>query len=289
LGFTLIELLVAMLVAMILIGALYVALDIQLSHSQAGRDVVQVKTLANAILSKLDSDISNSMGAYDQRGVPDPSKLQTDNTQPAAATGTTGTTGAAATTTTDPNAETVPLTTFAAQGTGKGTFNVGVLGSSTMLTLTVSHLKRDANMIDGITVPPGISDLHRVTYWYGGDSVGLCRQEIDVVTSVENTDVPPDVGNPMDYQFASEVASIEFQYFDGLLWQSEWDGTLLGGSDGMTPVGPPAAIKITLSLKQTNLSASATDNSEPPPMVVTHVVAIPGGNNFPGTQEQLNQ
>ena len=78
----------------------------------------------------------------------------------------------------------------------------------------------------------------------------------------------PDAGDANSKLLAAEVKSVQFQYFDGSEWEDSWDGTQ-AGSDGVTPIGPPLAIAVTLGI------------AGPDGEVKTyrHVVAIPTANN----------
>jgi hypothetical protein len=81
--------------------------------------------------------------------------------------------------------------------------------------------------------------------------------------------VSPD--DPTVYVVAEEVRSLAFQYFDGTNWQDTWDSTATG-SDGMTPMGPPLAIAITVGLSP----PGSTDASKV--QTYRHVVALMTAN-----------
>jgi hypothetical protein len=122
--------------------------------------------------------------------------------------------------------------------------------------------------------------LRRISYWLsGGDGspLGLARQEVKIETSDDAlSTVPPDIPDEPSYVIAEEVRSLNFQYFDGTNWQDSWDGTALGGSDGMTPLGPPMAIAITIGLVPP--STEKRGGKEPELKYYRHVVALPSAN-----------
>jgi len=115
------------------------------------------------------------------------------------------------------------------------------------------------------------TDLRRITYWLA-DGGGLCRQETALVTSDDlyqnNTtwgmNEPPTVAtsssnmsggfSEKDCIIAKEVTDLQFEYYDinstsddgG--WNTLWNGTN-PGPDGITPAGPPTAIRVTFSIK----------------------------------------
>ena len=87
-----------------------------------------------------------------------------------------------------------------------------------------------------------------MTYWISPGS-GLCRQERPWVTADgirDNTD--PDYSTEATDVLASEITDATFEYFDGSTWQSSWnpDGSTMS-DDGVTPIGPPRAVRVTLS------------------------------------------
>src|SRR5207237_6697995 len=61
-AFTLLEILVATAVSVLLMGALYMAINVQLRHAQIGREVVEESLLARALLTRIDTDIRLSLG-----------------------------------------------------------------------------------------------------------------------------------------------------------------------------------------------------------------------------------
>ena len=129
-------------------------------------------------------------------------------------------------------------------------------------------------------MPPVVSDLCRVSYWLvGGDgtSGGLARQEIPLATSDDALqNLPPGIDNENSYVLADEVRSLNFQYFDGTDWQDSWDSTALG-ADGVTPVGSPRAIAVTIGIAQSHGSGSSqTDDANL--KTYRHVLVIPSAN-----------
>ena len=111
----------------------------------------------------------------------------------------------------------------------------------------------------------------------GGNAVdgGLARQEIARVTADDDgSRLPPDIDNAEAFVLAPEVASMQFQFFDGAAWVDTWDGTM-PGDDGATPIGPPRAVKVILGIR----SASNRDVIKN----YQHVVAIQSANAQPMT------
>ena len=119
------------------------------------------------------------------------------------------------------------------------------------------------------------SDQRQIIYWLGSNG-GLYRRERPWVTAdgvrnaTENDETATD-----STLLAEEVTDILFEYSDGTPdnWASSWDGTQ-PGADGVTPIGPPRAIRMTLTLQ------IPVSRGEPVTRQVSHVIAVRSG---PGT------
>jgi hypothetical protein len=155
-----------------------------------------------------------------------------------------------------------------------------VQGDSSTLNLYLARVPREAIPTDPDVAPQTVSDLRRVSWWMTDD--GLARQEVNVETSQDALDnLPPGLPDEEDYVVASEVKSLQFQYFDGTSWQDSWDCTTVG-EDGVTPIGPPQAIRVTMEI---TTSGSGTGNGSRKKRY-RHVVACVTAN---GTTQQTQQ
>ncbi len=249
-GFTLLEVMLASSIAVLLLAALYVAVDIQVRHAQAGREVVEQAALSRTLLKRMSTDINSAVA------LADPARFRIASQASSTGGGMTGggTTGAAAT-----PAATATTTPTAAVAANPNTFALplGVQGDTGQLNLYVSKVPREVYSASSMaaasnnTQPSPVSDLRRITYWLvgsGSEAKGLARQEVKIATSDDLTNlIPPNIDNEDSYLIAEEVRSLTFSYWDGTQWQDTWDsGTL--GADGLTPIGPPVAIAITLGI-----------------------------------------
>ena len=280
-GYTLLEILIATAIGVVLLGALYVALDVQLGLTRSGREAVNTSSVARGLLERISTDVSLSLG-------PIPVQTSSSNTSAggtqsgAGASGSTGattsatnTTGGASSSGANPSASSSPATTSSTPP-----FNMGVQGDDTHLTLYLSRWPRevvlppnDANYNNQNGNLPIESDLRRITWWFA-DGSGLARQEIRIATSDDALNSPaPDLNDGYSTLVAPEVTSITFQYFDGSQWQTSWDGTQ-AGPDGVTPIGPPIAISVDMTL--------VLPSSEPDGVKQTktyhHVIALDTAN-----------
>jgi hypothetical protein len=72
---------------------------------------------------------------------------------------------------------------------------------------------------------------------------------VPIATSLDaTTNLPPGLPDESSYILAPEVKDVQFEYFDGTNWNDSWDCTTLG-ADGITPIGPPTAIRIHLKIE----------------------------------------
>jgi hypothetical protein len=274
--------------AMLLMTALYVALSTQARQAQAGRELLEEATLARAILTRISADISGQLGPVDPRVLPDYAPVPTlPSEPPSEEESMTEEAGSSGTTTQPPatppaGGAAKPEMPPAADGGSIG-FNFGVRGEPTRLVLSVTRAARGPALrttaAGGATADAegAASDLRRITYWMvngGGEVQGLARQELVRVTGQEADTLPPGGADPVQHILAPEVTSLSFEYFDGASWQASWDGNA-PGPDGDTPVGPPAAIAVTITLRR-GLATPAGD--EPRIATYRHVVALPAAN-----------
>lgn len=240
-GFTLLEVLLASALAVVLMAALYVSLDVQLRLASNGRDLVEQATLERAVTQRFEHDLKAVLG---------PVAPIVSSTSSSTMSGTSGTSGTSASD---------PVITDATSTTDTIPFQAGVMGDSTVVTIFVSRATKTDS---------GQADIRRISYWLSDK--GLARQEIPYVTSeqVANSQEPvAEEGKDLtEYAIADEVTQIQFEYWDtaGGAWTDTWDGSTLG-PDGKTPQGPPAAIRIHFWVKV----PGQTDPKE-----IRHTIAI---------------
>jgi type II secretory pathway pseudopilin PulG len=300
-GFTLLEVILSLTIGIVLLIGLYAALSLHLNSADVGRNQVDQATVTRAVLKKFTADVTSHLPILAN---PTDSKAAA-NSAANGSTGSTGGTGSGTGTTGTGSSSTDTTgtgTTGSSGTTGSTTtttssgpypYNLGVQGGSDWCSIYVgkvplSNYQIDANgnLLNPSTQPTD-SDLRRIDYWfvYGdSSSSGLARQEIVMVTNQDNiNNQPPAVSDEQNYIFAREVISVSFEYFDGQNWQTSWDGTVTG-SDGVTPLGPPLAIAITISVRRSDVDT--TDTSDPSVLTTRHVVHIPTAVINPSTAPQ---
>jgi prepilin-type N-terminal cleavage/methylation domain-containing protein len=282
-AFTLLEVLLASAIGVLLMAALYVAMDVQLRHAHAGREVVEHSTLARQLFARVVNDIIPSMApaipsTSSSSGSSGSSGASTTGTTSTASTSSTSTSGSSSTTSSTSSTSTSNTTTTSS---GPPSYNFNVQGDSGRLTLNISRLPRelDTALNPGVdpTIPAQVTDMRRITYWLvgaGSDTPqGLARQEINLIASDDQMSaLPPDIPDEANFVLAPEVKSVTFSYWDGTSWYDTWDGTQ-PGSDGTTPMGPPMLIAIVLGI--------APADGQGDLKTYRHSIALPTANGLP--------
>ncbi len=102
-----------------------------------------------------------------------------------------------------------------------------------------------------------------------------------MVTSDDAAVQPGNIADEASYVIAPEVRNLTLSYYDGSSWQDSWDGTATG-SDGVTPIGPPMAVAITVDI---------ASGSGPDAKVKTyrHVVSLMTANGATAQQSTTGQ
>ncbi len=281
-AYTLLEVILALGIGAVLFAGLYAALGIVQRGASTGRSLLDQTSIARGVIDRLNGDIAAQLAPSDPRVAASSSPT---TTTPSSTTPTTGTTA---------NASGTPSTgSTSGAGTGTVKFNLGVQGDSTWVAVYVSRVPSEiqigANATNGGNGANGganngmnsnqgtplVADLRRVAYWLASNG-GLARQELTNVASTDAlADLPPSVSDEKTYVIAPQVQSVTFEYFDGTTWQTSWDGTAAGAA-GTTPLGPPAAIRVTLTVGRT---VNGTGPADLDVRTYQHVVPIPTANN----------
>jgi prepilin-type N-terminal cleavage/methylation domain-containing protein len=262
-GFTLLEILLASLIAALLLAALYFAMNMTLQQAQTARDAVESDDLTRGVFAKMTGDLNGTLAPLPPKsggnaaasgGTVTGGTAGTDpNAAAAPADPAAGATGAAPAP--DPNAATAEPATPGATDNSTAVaadlaFQGGLIGDNTKFTLFVGRTPE----VFGRYGNPGEqvrADLRQVIYWFeegrGLYRRGLYRRERPWVTAegVRNG-VETDPDEPDSVLLAEEVTAVTFEYAEGTGFVGTWDGTT-PGPDGVTPMGPPRAVKITLT------------------------------------------
>jgi hypothetical protein len=292
-GFTLLELMLALGLTTVILLAISMAVDIHLRSFDARQKQLEESQLARAILKIIADDIRNTVLEYEQ-DLSGLEQMISSALEGAAESGGDSLSGGAGEalgeSTALPDSELTEEATTASQDLASSVTlptKPGIYGNQYQLQLDVSRLPRFdeyQSMLAANSATLGIadipSDIKTVTYYVlSGDTPpstsgmtatnqdiltstdpnvvqrGLVRRQLDRAVSqyalanglLAGTD---DAGEVL----AAEVASIEFQYFDGIEWRYEWDTEVEGSL--------PVAIQIIMLLEAPSMESLTTD--QPP-------------------------
>jgi prepilin-type N-terminal cleavage/methylation domain-containing protein len=270
-GFTLLEVVLALGIGLVLLAGLYFGMNIEMRQADTGRELVHRANVARNVFNKFTADVNPHVGPVSpwlqskfssSAGTPSSSSPTTTNSTTNNTTNSNTTNSNTSNTMADSTGQTQQSTTDQGQA-----FKFYGLGQS--VYVATSRFPRELRQ--GLTV----SDLRKVYWWIvtDGPVTGLARREVTAVTAAEENPDPTTLDNQSQYVIVPEVRDVSFEYWSGTDWLTEWDGDAYG-ADGMTPQGPPAAIRITLKMV---VRPARGDQSE---MVqdFQHVVPLPTAN-----------
>lgn len=270
-GFSLLEVMLSLTLAIVLLGAVYSAMNQSWRLTASGREEMAKSQLARALLRKISLDIRAVMfvapppstgetedAASSTTGSSTASTTGSTNTGSTGSAGTSGSAGSATTT----GATTGTAATDSTTETEPSPKSIGIRGTMTQMELHISRARRDLNFatnVDGNTIETRASDLLAVTYSLalpGSGSTtgaGLIRTEGDrlIVQSVEEQGGQATQAS-RSQALAPEVAAISFRYFDGVAWYEQWDSQESGYL--------PRAIEVIIGFKPPESSGGPLNN-----------------------------
>lgn len=248
-GFTLLELTLALGLTIVLLTAVYRAMEIHWQFSVAGQVEVERSQIARALLSQIAADIRSTAYRVEQ---------------PSTTTSSTDTDG---TGTSDDSSDTSDIDTTVSEFTDPAdafsTNVTGVFGDNQSLTLHVSRpdsLKESptGDLADALMQ----GDLKSVSYFLAGGESGLASSLSNPLSEVETDDgieglarmsgdrfaviQAADVGDSAEVAsqvrlLAPEINFLSFDYHDGYEWLTEWDSS--------TEERLPTAIGVTIGFR----------------------------------------
>lgn len=297
-GFTLIEVMLASVLAAFVLAAVYMMMNVTITQTQVSRDAVEVEDLSRGVFNKIAIDLGGTLAPLPPKsggnnaasgggsaasssttgtgtGATTPAATTPATTTPTSDSGSTGATAAApasgaatGTTSTPPDASATDTSTAVS---ADNAFQAGVIGDEKKLIIYSGRVPEALGRYGESGQVR--ADQRQVIYWLGQGS-GLYRRERPWVTSDDvRTAADADETATDAALLAEEVTDVQFEYSDGTTWASTWDGTA-PGPDGATPLGPPRAVRVTLSLQ------IPVSRGKPLTKQVSHVIAI---RSAPGT------
>lgn len=224
-GFSLLEVMLSLTLAVLLLAAVYAAMDQSWRLTASGREEMARSQVARAVLR---------MVALDVRAVMFVPPAPSDGETTSSSSTTSSTTSSSSTSTSSATS----TETAATDSTEPSATSIGIRGTATQIELHISRARRDLNFatnVDGNNVETRTSDLMAVTYLLattnGGSTLGtgLIRTEGDrlIVQAIEEKGGLAAQSSRSEV-LASEIVSLAFRYFDGAAWYSEWDSVVAG-------------------------------------------------------------
>lgn len=251
-GFSLLEMVLALAIGMMLLLALYLSFSIYIGSAQAGRNAVAESTLARNVLNRVGMDIMSQVGPDDNRvnDYPPPQGEVPDSERP-------------------------PMVKYN-HGIQYQDDKVLYLSNYRVRKPAATKPNEDAKSMYA-------SDLRLTVYWLvrsGNKTLGLARREFEQATGTDIDMDPTGLPDQEKYIIAPEVKSFEIDFHNGTGWgQPTWDGAA-PSFEGGPAVGPPAAVKITITLRR-NLNTADDIDGDLDGATYTHIVAVPTANTFP--------
>ena len=178
--------------------------------------------------------------------------------------------------------------------------SLGIFGTAETLQIDISHPVREDVIPQSITAPttqavPKLTDNVRVTWAMvtpstaASDAKGLSILSIPPALARQLTDrlrdavVKPDkatLNSPLDDAsiLAREVVQLQFQYYDGYAWVSEWDSVVKGRL--------PRAIEVTIGFHKPEYKRSGSANPQSSDTIVPikHVILVPASTPVSGAE-----
>jgi type II secretory pathway component PulJ len=258
-AFTLLEVLLALTLAVLLLGAIFTAMEQSWKLTASGREEMERSQLARALLRRFAIDVRSI--AYVPPVVTDSDAAESGSAS-LASSGSSSSSGSGST-----DESTSPPADTEEEPSAR---SIGIRGTLQWVEMHISRPRRDLEFaadVDGNKVQSRTSDMRVVTYQLaapGPDSgsQGLIRTEGDRLAS-QLVEEKGGVSTSLSAQLplAPEVEFVQFRYFDGLAWFETWDseeaGRLpraveitLGFAPSKTRPGPALSVSVSGSVNQ---------------------------------------
>lgn len=237
-AFTLVEVMLALTLSVILLGAIFTAMDQSWRLTANGREEMERSQLARALIRKI---------AIDVRAISFVPPILTDDSAAAAGATSTGSTGASTTTGSSGSSSTASTatgttTTDTAANETPTARSIGIRGNAQRVEMHISRARRDLNFsasVNGNNVQSRSSDLRVLTYQLSTSGSGLIRTDGDRLATLMVEEKGGAATTLAAQQvLAPEVSYLQFRYFDGAAWYTSWDSESSGRL--------PRAIEVTL-------------------------------------------
>jgi prepilin-type N-terminal cleavage/methylation domain-containing protein len=278
-GFTLIEVMVAVAMALLLMTAVYSAIDMHWRYQSAGELELQRGQVARAVYARLSIDIRSVQFAppdpedaeLEDEEAADEEVLDDVNVDELLQTQSLGVTGTSTRLTLHIN-KPVPPRMFSLAG---GDEEELVLLESEQRSVTWFLADLGGGELEGLSASRFADDQAILAAGLISNSsaldgpLGLARSEVDRLAGTIDASAEDEASLALAAEFlAPEINSLNFRYFDGVDWQDEWDSL----AQGSIPLAIEIVIGFVPPVPDDPLQAAAPDA-----IPITHrfVVALP--------------
>lgn len=300
-AFSLIELIVALALSVLLISAIYGAISLHWRYETLGRERIDRAQVSLAILRRMSEDVGSVMFSVpkaeeeDDEGSSSTSTSSTSSTSTSgSSTSTSTTTGSSDSTTTTPGAIEAPV-------------SLGIVGTADSLQLDVSQaqLQDFIPVVDpsapSTTAPAIPSEMVRITWALirpsrsldpsatglqslivnpalARDVTDRLQESVPDETTTSTSDTSTVTEIPDSSILAREVVALQFRYYDGYSWVTEWDSTEMGRL--------PRAVEVSMGFLNQEYKQAGTPNLPGSASITTikHVIHVPASTPVSGSE-----
>ncbi len=249
-GLTLLEVLLAAGLGIVLIGGIYAAIEQTWKLNASGKVELERQQIARAVLRQITLDIRNTGFTAKPSGETEESGSAGTSGTSSGSSGTGGSGGTSGTGGSSESSTSTQTTTVAGEEETESASSEGIRGTTTELMIDLSNPRMlSSEMIVNGSMPTdlqtvfyAVSSTSGATFENGAssgtfqrpdtDGLGLVRNVGDraALTPSSSLSASSDsAGLPGPAKLlAPEIASIQFRYFNGLAWMTEWDTVTLG-------------------------------------------------------------
>lgn len=246
-GLTLLEVLLASALGIVLIGGIYAAIDQSWKMTASGKIELERQQIARAVMRRIELDLRAAMFS----SAPSSSADETEGLIAAISAVSSATGATTGTTTSTSTSNSTSTSTSSTTEEDPWQTSLGIRGTATELTIDLSHARHTSSLIQSLN--PLATDLQTVEYGMGAissslaedgapggrlvrldaDGMGLVRSQgerTSIRDSSEKTSASAVGALPGTPQMlAPEIQTIQFRYFSGVAWQTEWDSVTMEG------------------------------------------------------------
>ena len=295
-GFSLLEVILSLSLSVVLLAAVSAAINQSWRMSSQGQTEMQRQQVARAVLRILERDLRSVMFVPPSEFADEDDTSSTSTTSGSSTTSSSsgsqssaGTSAGTAAGTAAGTSAGTDVSGTSASGSSQDTLVLvsrGIRGTQTTLEIDGARPQRELAFALPVnaTIPSNrTSDLRTIMYLLAAPGQafdpqgrgGLAREEGDryAIASAEEQGRSA-TGNFSAVVLAPEIIGLEFEYFDGMMWQPAWDSVAYGRL--------PRAVQVRIrfappQVKPTWLTAAVNQSTE----IVRLVVYIPAADPVP--------